>query len=103
MRWPATARAPVPASRRFWRKPRRRSTATSSLAYARSSRDYSETMAALRWRVLLIAIAVAMPLLSQDQPCNHNLSQPLEKQALDAMHARDYPLAERRFTEAANA
>ena len=59
-------------------------------------------MAAQGWQVVLMLMA-AMAVQAQDRPCNRGSSDLLESEGLSAMRARDYPLAQSRFTEAFDA
>jgi tetratricopeptide (TPR) repeat protein len=51
------------------------------------------------WKVLL-AMAAALAASAQERVCDRAASEALENEAVAAMRARGYPLAERRFTEA---
>ena len=59
-------------------------------------------MATRGWEVVLMLMA-AMAVQAQDRPCNRGSSDLLESEGLSAMRARDYPLAQSRFTEAFDA
>src|SRR4051794_4724696 len=59
-------------------------------------------MAARGWEVLLMLTA-ALAVQAQDRPCNRASSELLESEGLGAMRARDYPLAQKRLTEAFDA
>lgn len=59
-------------------------------------------MVATAWQVVLM-MAAAFAVQAQDRPCNRSASESLENEALGAIRAREYQLAERRFTEAFDA
>jgi tetratricopeptide (TPR) repeat protein len=52
---------------------------------------------------LILMMAMALAGEAQDRVCDRASSERLEAEALGAMRARDYPLAERRFTDAFDA
>jgi tetratricopeptide (TPR) repeat protein len=56
-------------------------------------------MAAPVWYVILMGAAV-LAVQAQDRVCDRGASEALENEAVGAMRARDYVLAERRLTEA---
>src|SRR4051795_11124729 len=59
-------------------------------------------MASRSWRFVLM-LSVAMAVQAQARPCNRASSELLESEGLGAMRARDYPLAQKRLTEAFDA
>jgi tetratricopeptide (TPR) repeat protein len=59
-------------------------------------------MLAPAWKLILLA-AASLAVQAQDRVCNREAGESLQNQAVGAMRARDYPLAERRFTEAFDA
>src|SRR5438874_13201493 len=54
-------------------------------------------------REVVLILTAAIALQAQDHPCNRGSSELLESEGVAAMRARDYALAEGRFTEAFNA
>ena len=48
-------------------------------------------------------MTAALAVQAQELVCDRSVSDPLEREALDAMEAREYPLAEQRFREAFDA
>jgi tetratricopeptide (TPR) repeat protein len=58
---------------------------------------------AARGGEVILMLAAALAVQAQDRPCNRSSSDLLENEGLGAMRARDYPLAQSRFTEAFDA
>ena len=55
---------------------------------------------AAQWREYFLILTAATAVQAQDRPCNRASSESLQNEGAVAMRARDYPLAQKHFTEA---